>query len=524
MPVMAPESSVGARNRHPWQPDALAQYEWLEGFQSVPMDAAPPLSMTLPADDAVGSYGWDAIEWIEQSLAIKLRWWQRLAVVRQLEYRKDGTLCYRTVLESCPRRAGKSVRIRGMALWRMANPDLFGEPQTIVHTGSDVAICREVQRGAWRWAEDVADWTVSRSNGKEALETPSGDRWLVRAQRAVYGYDVCLGIIDEAWDVNPETVSDGLEPATLERRSPQIHLTSTAHRRATSLMRSALAQAMNSAADPETLLMFWGAVPGSDPSDPEVWRAASPYWSEDRRRMIASKYRKALAGESDPEMDDPDPIKGFESQYLNVWHLQEQTGIGESAFDIKRWAECADPRPMDHLRDRIALCVDVAIDGSHATLVAAAMDGAKVRAEVVQRWNGPGSTADLRRDLPALVAKVRPRLFGWFPAGPAAALAADMADRPGREWPPRGVKLEEIRTQVAAVCMGLADAVNTGLLRHSGDDMLRTHAEAAMKAKRGDGWVFARRGHGPIDGMYALAGAVHLARVMPAPRGNVVVL
>src|SRR3546814_13606222 len=91
----------------------------------------------------------------------------------------------------------------------MAHPDLFGEVQTIVHTGSDVAICREIQRGAWRWAEEVADWTVVRANGKEAMETQTGDRWLVRAQGAVYGYDVCLGMVDEAWNVKPEPVTEG---------------------------------------------------------------------------------------------------------------------------------------------------------------------------------------------------------------------------------------------------------------------------------------------------------------------------
>ena len=57
----------------------------------------------------------------------------------------------REVLESAPRRAGKSVRLRGLMLWRMEHGDaLFGETQTIMHTGSDVAICREIQRGAWR--------------------------------------------------------------------------------------------------------------------------------------------------------------------------------------------------------------------------------------------------------------------------------------------------------------------------------------------------------------------------------------
>jgi hypothetical protein len=323
-------------------------------FCEVPEDAAPPLAMSPPPSDAVGSYGAGAIRWIERTQKIRLRWWQRLAIIRQLEHREDGTLCYRTTVESTPRRAGKSVRIRGMALWRLDNAELFGETQTLIHTGSDVAICREIQRAAWRWAEQTADWTVSRANGKEAVETPDGDRWLVRAQRAVYGYDVCFGIVDEGWDVAPDTVSEGLEPAMLERLSPQLHLTSTAHRRATSLMRSSLLVAL-STDDPETLLMLWGARPGCDPADPEVWRAASPYWSEDRRKMIASKYEKALAGEDDPELDDPDPMRGFEAQYLNVWRLKEPRTDGDPVISEQDWAALIDDIPAGVVPDAVAV-------------------------------------------------------------------------------------------------------------------------------------------------------------------------
>src|SRR3546814_12000305 len=99
--------------------------------------------------------------------------------------------------------------------------------------------------------------------------------------------------------------------------SSDLVLTSTAHRRATSLMRTWLADAQ-AMTDPETLLLLWAAPVGSDPGDPEVWRAASPHWSEDRRRLIASKYAKALAGEADPEFDDTAPMRGLESQSLHI--------------------------------------------------------------------------------------------------------------------------------------------------------------------------------------------------------------
>jgi hypothetical protein len=330
-----------------WSRETIEPYPWLQPFLEVPPDAAVPLAMTPVPEDAVGSYGEQAIEWIEAVERKTLRWWQRLAITRQLEHRADGSLCFRMIVESAPRRAGKSVRVRGVALWRMAHPEVFNspEPQTVVHTGSDVAICREIQRGAWRWAEEDAGWTVSRSNGKEAVETPAGDRWLVRAQQAVYGYNVDLGVADECWNVKADTISEGLEPATLERSSPQIHLTSTAHRRATSLMKSQLLAALTMETE-GTLLLLWSAPAGADPGDEATWKAASPHWSEDRRRLIADKYAKALAGEADPQADDPDPMQGFIAQYLNRWQLTEvKKDRGEAVVSPDEWAVLADDRP-----------------------------------------------------------------------------------------------------------------------------------------------------------------------------------
>lgn len=337
-------SSLSPDERLAWDPDYLRRFEWLADLADVPEDASPPLMMTPIPDDAVCSYGWfgcthtrgPAVAWGEKQMRVKLRWWQNLSMVRTLEHREDGSLCWRKELNSAPRRSGKSVKIKVHACWRLQfGLELFGEVQTAIHTGSDMAICREIQRGAWRWAES-RDWTVTRGNGKEAIETPDGDRWLVRAQDAVYGYDLHLGMVDEAWDVKPDTLSEGLEPAALERSSPQILITSTAHRRATSMMRSELTAAM-SLDDPETLLLLWAAPLDADPSDPEVWRAASPHWTEDRRKMIAAKYKKALAGQDDPEFDDPDPMKGFEAQYLNKWRIREPKQVGRPVVSSEVW-------------------------------------------------------------------------------------------------------------------------------------------------------------------------------------------
>lgn len=312
---------------------------WLEPYLQLDEFASPPLAVSPLHPAAVGTHADQAISWIEKVEGKRLRWWQALALALQLQHDAEGRLLKETVVETAPRRSGKSVRLRGTALWRMEHgPALFGERQEIVHTGSDLAVCRKAQKEAWRFAE--SRWgakSVTRGNGKEAVENPEdGSVWLVRAQDACYGWDTTLALVDEGWDVRPDTVSEGLEPSLLERQSPQLHLTSTSHRRARSTMRTALLNALADD-DPKVLLLWWGAAPGADISDPETWRLASPYWTPERAEYVAAKYAKALAGEADPEFDDPDPMRGFACQYANVWSLRERRSVGEPLVTVEAW-------------------------------------------------------------------------------------------------------------------------------------------------------------------------------------------
>jgi hypothetical protein len=482
-----------------WSPETLAQFEWLTPYLEPPEDAAPPLYMTPPHPDAAGSYGADAIEWIESSQKITLRWWQRLAIVMQLQHRGDGTLCIRTVLESAPRRAGKSVRVRGVALWRMAHPDLFGEVQTVVHTGSDVAICREIQRGAWRWAEDVANWTVARANGKEAVESETGDRWLVRSQNAVYGWDVCLGIVDEAWDVKPDTFTEGLEPATLERLSPQLHVTSTAHRRATSLMPSLLRAALTME-EPETLLILWAALPGADPGDPDVWRAASPHWSEDRRRMITAKYARALAGEADPEADDPDPMEGFKAQYLNIWRLKKSgNDRGDALVSADDWAELELAAP-DRAPDAVAMESWFG-DGISVSLAWRTDDGRVV----VRSTDCP--------DLAAAAAVVRQSGHGRRVVRAGESLLDDPALR--------GLKLRKSSDRAAAAVLELSRLIREDGFAHDGGELLTGQALAARTMPGADGPRMVSTGR--FDAIKTAVWAATAARQKPRSGRRIIV-
>jgi hypothetical protein len=454
-----------------WPAHVEAAPDWLAPFLSVPEDGSAPLAVSPVHPEAVGSYGADAAKWVEHELGVVLRWWQRLAVVRQLEHREDGSLCWSDVVESASRRVGKSVRLRSMALWRLAvGPALFGEPQLAIHTGKDLAIVREIQRGAWHWAES-RDWRVVRAIGRESIENGE-HRWLARGSDSVYGYDITLGMVDEGWDVSPQTVSEGMEPAVMERSSPQIVLTSTAHRRSTSLMRGRISDAL--AVDASSWLLLWSVADDADRGDPVVWRAASAHWSPARLRLMGSKFDKAQRGELDSESDDPDPLAGFESQYLNRWLLRPGAG-----GPLPGWADLVTEREPPAPE---ALAVAADWSGSWFSLGAygdgfvGPVDRRRAeqgRASFVERV----AAAAARYGVPVAVRS----------KGMAAVLAADLESA--------GVSVVEAGfDDFVQASADLADAVDTAMVAHGGSPELDAAVLASRWRRVGDRRALELRG------------------------------
>jgi hypothetical protein len=455
--------------------------------------------MTPPHPRAVGSLGHDAIEWIETHVTemgrpIRLYWWQKLAIVRQLEVDADGRLVWRVVVESCPRRAGKSVRLRVMALWRMAHAELLGEEQQCIHVARDMNIVREILRGAFDWAE-LRDWTVRKANGKEEIEAPDGSRWLARSVHATTGYSPGLALADECWDIEPGVIDEGLEPATMKRISPQLVLTSTAHRRATSLMKGRITralQAIQSGEETNTLLLLWAMPPGADPSEESSWRAASPHWSPEDRDFIRDKYVAALAGQDDPDSDDPDPMEGFLAQYGNRWKLTaSRTAPGSAVVKEQEWAELEGPLPDGPP-------AGVAIEGWYR-------DGVSV----ARAWFADGrvtvSVSD-HRDVPGAIAAAAAAGCP-NPIRVGKSLTGDPALQPLWHEPMQG-------TTKSAVA-DLRRLVDDGALAHDGSAELARQVLALRVSPSADGVTL--RSKGRADAVKSAVWAAEAARNAPEP-------
>jgi hypothetical protein len=300
--------------------------------------------MTVPHPDATGSLGRVFIGWAEEREGRRLRWWQRLVATRLLEHDGDDRLVWDALILSMARQLGKSWLLRELLLWRIHQGDRFGEPQDVLHTGKDIAICKEVQRTARIWCRQrPREYKVTEVNGQEAIEW-LGDRsrWMIRARGAVYGYSVSLGAVDEGWKVDEQVVSEGLAPTMVERAQPQLLLVSTAHRLATPLMvdrrRAALAELETGDGD---LLIEWSAPRDAHLEDRTGWRLASPHWTPQREKLVAQQLANARAGGTlDP--DEPDPVEGFRSQWLNQWPEQAAVKLdGEELLPPGVWASLA---------------------------------------------------------------------------------------------------------------------------------------------------------------------------------------
>jgi hypothetical protein len=248
-------------------------------------------------------------------------------------------------LLSTARQVGKSVALRELALWRITPEarSLYGNcEQLVLHTAKGLDIAREIQRPARQWARENG-WSAREQNGHEEIMAPGGDRWLIRAKSATYGYASTLALIDEAWAVEPRIVEEGIEPTLAEQEYGQLVLFSTAHRYASPLVPVRRAAVLADWEAPSgSLLLEWSAMRDADIDDPAAWKAASPHWTPGRERLISTKAKRAYGRSDDPLEDDP--VEGFKSQYLNVWRpraIVDNTAT-EPLTDPDHWARLGD--------------------------------------------------------------------------------------------------------------------------------------------------------------------------------------
>lgn len=417
--------------------------------------------------------------------------WQRWAVIHAMETIPGGAYRFRVILILVARQNGKSQLKRTVSLWRL----YMDGARLVLGVAQDVSLARE----QWQMALDTIQAdpdltaeldTVRRVNGDEWWKLTSGGRYKIAAsnRRAGRGLSIDELNIDELREQRSWDAWSALSKTTMARPRAQIWAMSNAGDDE-SVVLNQLRDAALAGRDPSIGLFEWSAEDGCELDDPAAWQQANPGLGH---TVSESAIRTALG---------TDPPNVFRTEVLC-----QRVDQLDGAIDLAAWKACSDPAgTMDGLRDRLALCFDVAPDGQHATLAVAAMltDG-RVRTEVVQAWK---STDAARLELPGLLERIKPAAIAWYPTGPGAAFAPMLRAR--------AESTELTGMKVAEACQGLADLATARQIVHPSDPLLDAHVGGAQKLAAADGFRFTRRGGGHVDAAYAAAGAVYVALTMP---------
>jgi hypothetical protein len=484
----------------------------------------PPLR---DLDEPGASLGPLQVEFARDVLRSPFDPWQEWLVKHAGELLDDGRPRFRIVLVLVARQNGKTAIPARLAPYWSLIEDV---PMTL-GTSTKLEYAKESFLHAVRLMERAAknpgdplhgtipskrrNW-VRLSNGETswALGDPSDPRqYRIAPANEDGGRSLTIHrlVLDELRQHNDRSAWDASVPATSAVRDAQVWALSNAGDDTSVVLNAERAAALEyirtGRGDPRVGIFEWSAPANSDPLDPEALAMANPQFGrrKDPDAMLGDATR-AVA-------DGGETLTGFKTETMCI-----RVTIMDPAIDPGKWSACLDPGSLAHLRARLAVVIDVAPDGAHVTAYSAAvMPDGRVRVDPAGDWSGPGAALIAEAAIPGLIKRVRPKVIGWFPGGPGAVLAARLKNRKHGAWPPAGIKVEEIKTEAAAVCMGFEALVQAGAIAHSGDPLLNAHVEIAEKLKSGDTWVFSRRGGGHVDALYAAAGAAHLARAMPVP-------
>jgi hypothetical protein len=476
--------------------------------------------------DRDSSYGFEVIDFARDVLDHPLLPWQEVAVIRGGELLPDGRPRFRIVLLLVSRQNGKTeLPVVLSVYWQFKRrfPIILG-------TSTQLKYAKE----SWRKAVNLVRRTralddqhepgrkwIRQTNGEvESWTTPRDgydSRYMIAAANEEGGRSLTINrlICDELRQHHTYEAWGAAEPACSPVDAQIWCLSNAGDARSVVLndhQDAAREFIETGVGDPRLGLLEWSAPDDADPEDVGALLQANPRVGHglDLDVLLEGARRaKRLGG---------DALNAFLTERMCIRVKAMNPAVPERA-----WAACADRGDLLAARSRVALCIDLTPDGQHATLAAAAvLEDGRVRVETVAAWDGPRAASALERDLPGWVEKIGPKTIGWFPDGPAAAVASRIADRRrtggARGWPPRGVTVSEIRGETPAVCMGFAKEVIAGTLAHSEQGMLDDQVGPAEKSWQGSVWVFTRRGGGNVDAVYAAAGAVHLARTLPRVR------
>lgn len=453
------------------------------------MGHVEPRICTEPLEELTpeNSLGFDAAEFSDRVLGVKLRPWQVNFLVRAFELHPDGCLRFRHVILLVGRQNGKTLVMVVAALYRL----FLHDAAVVLGTAQNLSTAEETWDEALTLVQSVPGLAArilgrpSQQTGKKSFTLNNGHRYLVRAATKKAGRSLTtdFAMIDEAREQEDELAWDAIEPTTTSRENGQTWLVSNAGHARSVLLKRLRGQAIAARTDPDTMLAIfeWSLPEELDADDEANWGWANPSLGYGRTlRSLRAAHASSTVG-------------GWLTEYMCRW----VTSVSEGPWGKGHW---------DRLRDRdsriaddspLWLAVDTGLDRRTTYIVAAgwstlfAEDGRRlVHVEVIAKRPGNAwapSWIDKRWDaLGAAGVVVQGR------GAPATDLIEELEDR--------GIPVtRSVGSHVTGSAVKFYDAVRDGLVVHGGQPPLDMAATTAELRYSGDGIFMFDRRRSPMD-------------------------
>lgn len=469
------------------------------------------------------THGFEVIDFAEM-IGHPLLPWQKWLVKHALELNPDGTYRFRTVVVLVARQNGKSDVKRIISLWRMYVAGAK-RPMCILGIAQDLALARKQMNLAVSAIYESPDLYVEygdkrKANGDEYFWLENGNvpkhaplelkpHYVIRAanRSAARGLTIDELNIDELREQTDWAAWSAASKATLARAYAQIWAMSNAGDDTSVVLNQLLAST-----SPQTGVFSWSAPDGCELDDPKAIAQANPGLGY----VITWSAIMSALGD--------DPVNVFRTEVLC-----QRVDILDGPFDIEAWKRCGDAALAAPTGRNMVACFDRSEEGHSTLAIAELQSDGLIHMAVRAAWKDDD---DVRRELPEVLAYLKPMVLAWYPAGPAAAFAtvirpktkdgrlkvsAPVDPETGRSKATARIKVVElVGGKAAEAVQGFNDLLKSGDVMHNLDPLADAHMRGAQKQPAGDGgFRIVRRGGGNVEAAYAYCGAAHIALTNP---------
>jgi hypothetical protein len=186
-------------------------------------------------------------------------------------------------LVSVARQNGKTTIIQALILyWLVEMPKIRGQKQTVVSGAHRLDLACLLFDDLAPILEEFYGAKIVKSYGRYQATMPDGSKWWVKALKPNQGHgmSIDLVVVDELFDVNPESVEGGLLPAQRARKNPLACFFSTAGTEESVLFqrwREAGIRAIDKGEPSSMYMAEWSPPPHADPlAGPSTWAWGNP--------------------------------------------------------------------------------------------------------------------------------------------------------------------------------------------------------------------------------------------------------